>query len=65
MQTLVLARGRERNCELSVEFLHHIRGRRGPALGGRGYVDFAVPRPDDVTDGLTRAQTIIYSCYDV
>ena len=33
---------------------------RGPALGGRGYVDFAVSRSHDVTDGRTRAQTITY-----
>jgi len=48
--------------ELSTQ---HGEGGRGPALGGPLSHVFAVSRPDDVTDGLTRAQTIIYNCYDV
>ena len=38
---------------------------RNGNLGGPPSHVFAVSRPDDVTDGLTRAQTIAYSCYDV
>ena len=41
------------------------QARGGPALGGRGYVDFAVSRSEDVTDGRTHGQLLTYDLYDV